>query len=50
MGLCGMLFLTLQSFAVVTVADAAVTFIATGVKITATAVGTVADALLLRGD
>ena len=40
------LALTLQGCAVIAVADAAVTVVATGVKITAKAVGAVADAVL----
>ena len=42
--------LTLQACAVVAVADAAVTVVATGVKITAKAVGAVADAVIPDGD
>jgi hypothetical protein len=38
--------LTLQACAVVAVADAAVTVVATGVKVTAKAVGAVADAVI----
>jgi hypothetical protein len=38
--------LTLQSCAVVAVADAAVTVVATGVKVTAKTVGAVADAVI----
>lgn len=40
------LILTLQGCAVVAVADAAVTVVATGVKVTAKTVGVVADAVL----
>jgi hypothetical protein len=40
------MFLTLQACAVVAVADAAVTVVATGVKITAKTVGAVADAVI----
>ena len=40
------LVMALQACAVVAVADAAVTVVATGVKITAKAVGAVADAVL----
>ena len=40
------LVLTLQGCAVVAVADAAVTVVATGVKVTAKAVGAVADAVI----
>lgn len=40
------LILSLQACAVVTVADAAVTVVATGVKLTAKAVGAVADAVI----
>ena len=42
--------LTLQACAVVAVADAAVTVVATGVKVTAKAVGAVADAVIPGGD
>lgn len=38
--------LCLQACAVVTVADAAITVVATGVKVTAKAVGAVADAVI----
>jgi hypothetical protein len=38
--------LTLQACAVVTVADAAVSVVATGVKVTTKAVGAVADAVI----
>jgi hypothetical protein len=41
--------LTLQACAVVAVADAAVTVVATGVKVTAKAVGAVADAVIPGG-
>ncbi len=41
--------LALQACAVVAVADAAVTVVATGVKITAKAVGAVADAVIPDG-
>lgn len=44
------LLLGLQGCAVVAVADAAVTVVATGVKITAKAVGAVADAVIPDGD
>ena len=40
----------LQACAVVAVADAAVTVVATGVKVTAKAVGAVADAVIPDGD
>jgi hypothetical protein len=40
------LVLTLQACAVVAVADAAVTVVATGVKVTAKAVGAVAEAVI----
>ncbi|MDD2882461.1 MAG: hypothetical protein PHQ58_18710 [Rhodoferax sp.] len=40
------LVLTLQACAVVAVADAAVTVVATGVKVTAKAVGAVASAVI----
>jgi hypothetical protein len=40
------ILLSLQACAVVAVADAAVTVVATGVKITAKAVGAVADAVI----
>ena len=41
---------TLSGCAVVTVADAAVTVVATGVKVTAKTVGAVADAVIPDGD
>ena len=41
---------SLQSCAVVAVADAAVTVVATGVKVTAQAVGAVADAVIPDSD
>jgi hypothetical protein len=41
--------LTLQGCAVVAVADAAITVVATGVKVTAKAVGAVADAVIPDG-
>jgi hypothetical protein len=44
------LVLTLQGCAVVAIADAAVTVVATGVKVTAKAVGAVADAVIPDGD
>ncbi|MCX7250950.1 MAG: NF038104 family lipoprotein [Burkholderiales bacterium] len=44
------LLLGLQGCAVVAVADAAVTVVATGVKITAKTVGAVADAVIPDGD
>jgi hypothetical protein len=44
-----LLVLTLQGCAVVAVADAAVTVVATGVKVTAKAVGAVADAVIPDG-
>jgi len=44
------LILSLQACAVVAVADAAVTVVATGVKVTAKAVGAVADAVIPDGD
>ena len=44
------LLLSLQGCAVVAVADAAVTVVATGVSITAKAVGAVADAVIPDGD
>ncbi|MEO8120387.1 MAG: NF038104 family lipoprotein [Rhodoferax sp.] len=44
------LVLMLQACAVVAIADAAVTVVATGVKITAKAVGAVADVLIPDGD
>ena len=43
---CASCILTLQACAVVAVADAAVTVVATGVKVTAKVVGAVADALI----
>ena len=42
--------ISLQSCAVVAVADAAVTVVATGVKVTAQAVGAVADAVIPDSD
>jgi len=42
--------LTLQACAVMAVADAAVTVVATGVKVTAKAVGAVVDAVIPDGD
>jgi hypothetical protein len=42
--------LSLQACAVVAVADAAVTVVATGVKVTAKAVGAVADAVIPDDD
>jgi hypothetical protein len=44
------LILSLQACAVVAVADAAVTVVATGVKVTAKAVGAVADAVIPDDD
>lgn len=44
------LTLSLQACAVVAVADAAVTVVATGIKVTAKAVGAVADAVIPDGD
>jgi hypothetical protein len=44
-----LLVLTLHGCAVVAVADAAVTVVATGVKVTAKAVGAVADAVIPDG-
>ena len=44
------LILLLQACAVVAVADAAVTIVATGVKVTAKAVGAAADAVIPDGD
>ena len=44
------LVFSLQACAVVAVADAAVTVVATGVKVTAKAVGAVADAVIPDGD
>lgn len=48
--LCLLASLALQGCAVVAVADAAITVVATGVKITAKAVGAVADAVIPDGD
>lgn len=48
MGAC--LVLMLQACAIVAVADAAITVVATGVKVTAKAVGAVADAVIPDGD
>ena len=42
--------ISLQACAVVAVADAAVTVVATGVKVTVKAVGAVADAVIPDGD
>lgn len=42
--------MALQACAVIAVADAAVTVVATGVKFTAKAVGAVADAVIPDGD
>jgi hypothetical protein len=42
--------MTLQACAVVAVADAAVTVVATGVKVTAKALGAMADAVIPDGD
>lgn len=47
--LSGLLALNLSGCAVVAVADAAVTVVATGVKITAKTVGAVADAVIPDG-
>ena len=44
------LIFSLQACAVVAVADAAVTVVATGVKVTAKAVGAVADVIIPDGD
>ena len=44
------LALSLQACAVIAVADAAVTVVATGVKVTAKAVGAVASAVIPDGD
>ena len=44
------LVLNLQACAIVAVADAAVTVVATGVKVTAKAVGAVADAVIPGSD
>lgn len=46
----GLLASSVSGCAVVTVADAAVTVVATGVKVTAKAVGAVADAVIPDGD
>ncbi len=48
--LCLLATLALQGCAVVAVADAAITVVATGVKVTAKAVGAVADAVIPDGD
>jgi len=48
--LCLLVVFSLQGCAVVAVADAAVTVVATGVKVTAKAVGAVADAVIPDGD
>ena len=47
---CLLACLALQGCAVVAVADAAITVVATGVKVTAKAVGAVADAIIPDGD
>ncbi|MDB0047935.1 hypothetical protein N9F12_00650 [Burkholderiaceae bacterium] len=47
---CTAMVISLQSCAVVAVADAAVTVVATGVKVTAQAVGAVADAVIPDSD
>jgi hypothetical protein len=47
---CLLTSLALQGCAVVAVADAAITVVATGVKVTAKAVGAVADAVIPDGD
>jgi len=44
------LVFALQACAVLAVADAAVTVVATGVKVTAKAVGAIADAVIPDGD
>ena len=48
--LTGVMILSLSGCAVVAVADAAVTVVATGVKVTAKAVGAVADAVIPDDD
>ena len=48
--ICAGWLVSLQACAVVAVADAAVTVVATGVKVTAKAVGAVADAVIPGGD
>jgi hypothetical protein len=48
--LCLLASLALSGCAVVAVADAAITVVATGVKVTAKAVGAVADAVIPDGD
>lgn len=48
--LAGLSLVSLSGCAVVAVADAAVTVVATGVKVTAKAVGAVADAVIPDGD
>ena len=50
LSLCLLATLALQGCAVVAVADAAITVVATGVKVTAKAVGAVADAVIPDGD
>lgn len=45
-----LLVISVSGCAVVTVADAAVTVVATGVKVTAKAVGAVADAVIPDGE
>ena len=48
--LLGLVILTLSGCSVIAVADAAVTVVATGVKVTAKAVGAVADAAIPDDD
>ena len=50
LAVCVLLAPTLQGCAVVAVADAAITVVATGVKVTAKAVGAVTDAVIPDGD
>lgn len=50
LAVCVLLAPTLQGCAVVAVADAAITVVATGVKVTAKAVGAVADAVIPDSD
>jgi hypothetical protein len=48
--LSALFFVSVSGCAVVAVADAAVTVVATGVKVTAKAVGAAADAVIPDGD
>ena len=50
LALCAVVVLSLQACAVIAVADAAVTLVATGVKVTVKAVGAVASAAIAGDD